>query len=351
MRKITTIAAMVGLSCLGAFEMPKIDVNTSVGFDSEYVYRGIKRGQQVFLPKAEISLAVFEHSRFYVSANAAIPLSDLSDAAYALETATEGIGAGGKNLKLSDNGKSNEPVKILESVGGISFSRVDCSAGIIYSVTDKIAFDVGYTHYCYTNVGKSVSVFGEDLVCNQNETAIAAAPDAENVLTQNESATGADSELEQLARNQNEIYIGVSADAITCQSLYVFYNFECREVAIEGKVSYTLDLGQFGLNKFLADFSCKAGFDRASRLMGANCVGANSHYDNNVWKNSKDYIYYSAVADLVYSLNEKANMRVGVEYVGNSAKNGSSVKRIAISCSGDGHKNMLFFRSSVDCAF
>ena len=278
MKKITTIAAMLGLGCLGAFEMPKIDVNTSVGFDTEYAYRGVKRGQQVFLPKAEMSAAIFEGAKLYFGAEAALPLKDVkTDCEY-------------------------------------SFARTDLYVGMTYSINEMFTVDAGYAHYFYT--------------------------DAKDLKIKSAS----------IKRDANEIYVGVMADVIASPSLYAFYDFDCREVAVEGKVGYTLDLGQFGLNNFAADFSAKVGYDYAKRPFGIKDLRQAGHYTDA--KGDKGYVYYGAGADLVYSITENAKIRTGVAYEGNSAKKDSFVNRLAgFDKKGNGHPNMVFFRSSVDCAF
>jgi long-subunit fatty acid transport protein len=272
MKKITTIAAMLGLGCLGAFEMPKVDVNTSVGFDTEYVYRGVKRGQQAFLPKAEMSAAVFEGAKLYVGAEAALPLKDIKD----------------------------------EDVS-YSWTRTDLYIGMTYSINEMFTVDAGYDHYFYTNLKDS-----------------------------------------DFKTDANEVYVGVMADVIASPSIYVTYDFNCREFAVEGKVGYTLDLGQFGLNNFAADFSGKAGFDYAQRPFGIKDLHQASHDDT---KGDKDYFYYGVGADLVYSLTDSAKLRAGVAYEGNSAKKDSFINTISCFDAKEGHNNMIFFRSSVDCAF
>ncbi|NCA80791.1 MAG: hypothetical protein EOM76_11545 [Sphingobacteriia bacterium] len=288
MKKITTIAAMLGLGCLGAFEMPKVDVNTSVGFDTEYVYRGVKRAQQTFLPKAEMSLAVFEGAKLYFGATAALPLKDIDSSA----------------MHVS-----------------YSWNRTDLYIGMTYKINDMFTVDAGYDHYFYTNV-KSINESGALLKYNSTF----------------------------VKTDMNEVYVGVIADVIASPSIYASYDFNCRELAVEGKVGYTLDLGQFGLNNFAADFSGKAGFDTASRAFGV-ITGKNETGYTKQNLNKKYYFYYGVGADLVYSLTDSAKIRAGVAYEGNSAKKDSVLNIISCFDADKGHKNMIFFRSSVDCAF
>ncbi|MDR2419965.1 MAG: hypothetical protein LBD40_01410 [Puniceicoccales bacterium] len=72
-KKLINIA--VGTLCIGSslmakeprdsFALPPLSLKTDIRFDSEYVYRGAKLGQQVFIPKVELGASLFEKGRFY----------------------------------------------------------------------------------------------------------------------------------------------------------------------------------------------------------------------------------------------------------------------------------------------
>jgi hypothetical protein len=118
-------------------------------------------------------------------------------------------------------------------------------------------------------------------------------------------------------------------------SLYCYYDFGRKEIAMEGKITHTFDLSQSLIHGVTLECGAKAGYDHMSRLWGRP-------YDSSYGK--KSYCYYGANADLVYGLGEHVKAKVGVAYEGNSAK---KVHVLNV----EGKKNSIWFNASVDCSF
>jgi hypothetical protein len=135
------------------------------------------------------------------------------------------------------------------------------------------------------------------------------------------------------------------ADVLLSPSMYFFYDFGSREAAIEGRVAYTYDLAQFGVNGVALELGAKLGYDKASRPFACK------KYDRDTM-GKKGYFYYGANADLVYSFNEHTKARAGLEIAGNSAKKNAWVNNWATDVAGVGaHKSLVWFNASVDCSF
>lgn len=212
------------------------------------------------------------------------------------------------NMPVFEKGKAYAGAWAALGVdGNIADTRNEVSPyiGMTYDITDMFTLDAGYIHHLYTNETK-------------------AAPFCK--------------------RNTSELYLGVKADVIASPSLYFYYDCDAREVAIEGKVEYSFNFAQFGVNGLTLDLGAKLGYDSASKPFACKDKikkDADGH---------KDYAYYGVNADLVYSFNEHAKARVGVAYEGNSAKKKEWANRESFSGS-ENHKNFVLFNASVDCSF
>ena len=144
-------------------------------------------------------------------------------------------------------------------------------------------------------------------------------------------------------RNTNEIYVGVMADVVASPALYGYYDFDRREIAIEGSASYFLDLSDYYTGLGL-DFGAKVGFDRAKKPYGQAY--------NRDEMGKKRYFYYGLSADVVYSMNDNAKVKVGVEFAGNSAKKNAWPNfGFANGATGKGHKAGVWCNASIDCSF
>jgi hypothetical protein len=109
------ITALVGifssgfLCAEGNFKLPSLSLDTSCGFDTEYVYRGARLNQQVFTPKIEISTSFFGNGDIYF---------------------------GTKAFLATKNSR---------------FDKYDLYVGLSHEITDLIALDLGFTHHIYRN--------------------------------------------------------------------------------------------------------------------------------------------------------------------------------------------------------
>ncbi|MDR2721049.1 MAG: hypothetical protein LBB15_02050 [Puniceicoccales bacterium] len=267
MKKIAAIATgLLSFGCLGAFEMPAFNLDTSIKFSTERAFRGYRRSTRAILSKAELGLPVLEKGRAYVGV----------DSALALESQ--------KSPMFNEN-------------------EIAPYVGASYDVTDMFTLDCGYIHRFWTNrvaIQKQLSFRG----------------------------------------NSNELYVGVMADVLLSPSVYFAYNCEWKEIAIEGRIAYTYDLAQFGLSGIAVEFGANVGYDKTDRPGGISAEGAARI------EGDKSHWFYGANADLVYSFNEHAKVRVGAEFAGNSAKKSSWQ-----NAAEEAPKSMVWFNASVDCSF
>ncbi|MDR2779307.1 MAG: hypothetical protein LBB16_03440 [Puniceicoccales bacterium] len=189
--------------------------------------------------------------------------------------------------------------------GSNIFQHISPYLGALWDVTEVFTLEAGYKHHFYTTMGKQYTT-GEPV---------------------------------DIKRCSNEIYAGVTADVLLEPSLYCFYDFDRKEVAIEGRVGYNFDLSQYSISGLGINLGAKLGYDYANKPYGYN-IDVSS-------EGKKNYCYYGVNADLVYELNNNAKAKFGLAYEGNSAKKESWVNNILTR----GHKNSLWLNASVDCAF
>ncbi len=182
--------------------------------------------------------------------------------------------------------------------------------GLTYDVTDMFTLDVGYIHHLYTNIPTTISDIPSEL-----------------------------------KRNTSEVYMGVMADILLSPSLYIYYDFDAEEVAIEGKVAYSFDFAQFGVNGVSLDLSAKLGYDSAEKPNASKYKIKDQAENDPDLSKRKDFLYYGLSADLVYSFNERARARAGIAYEGNAG-----TKHSWQNSRGE-HKSLVFFNASVDCSF
>ncbi|MDR3273968.1 MAG: hypothetical protein LBS87_01355 [Puniceicoccales bacterium] len=287
MKKVAMITAgLLSLGCLGAGEIPPVSMDASVRFSTEHVFRGRKQGAKVFVPNVELGVPLFDKGRVYVGCSAA-------------------LGVDNKTFP-----------------GGTPTTRNEFGpyVGVSYDITDMFSLDAGYIHRFYSNDPKEVSAVTDDGQMIHMPF--------------------------YLKGESNELYVGVMADVLLSPSVYFFYNFDCKEAAIEGRVAYTYDLGQFGISNTAIELGAQLGYDHTERPFAAKKETAKAFWGNDA-SNKKNYLYYGAKADLVYSFNEHAKARAGVEFAGNSAK-----KKSVLNFYSDlKHRSFVWFNASVDCSF
>jgi hypothetical protein len=289
MKKITAVAGgMLIAGCLGAFEPPAFTLDTNVKFSSEHTFRGSRQTKKAFLPSAEIGLPVLEKGRLYLGVDAVLGLA--------------------------------APATISRSIEFGCANELRSYAGFSYGVTDIFTLDIGFIHRCYTNLPQ-----------------------------ESRDHLG-------LKRNAEEVYAGVMADVLLSPSVYLFYCPTWKSFALEGRVAYSYDLSQFLVNGFAVEFGAKLGYDNTERPFGFRHVNlpaepteddiAGAARIKSEFERKKAAVYYGLNADLVYSFNEHAKARIGVEVAGNSAdkkhwRNGLGLLP----------KNSLWLNASVGCSF
>jgi hypothetical protein len=134
-----------------------------------------------------------------------------------------------------------------------------------------------------------------------------------------------------------ETYVGIVIDNIFRPSLYCFYNFYSREIALEGKVKYDWSLASLGLYNFMFGFTGEIGYDSSDRPLG---------FPYSDFFGRKDYVYYGVALRLIYRLRSKLDARVGVSYEGNAASKNSWVNR-----GEKRYKDNIWFNASFNFAF
>ena len=110
-------------------------------------------------------------------------------------------------------------------------------------------------------------------------------------------------------RNSSEVYAGFIAHYGVTSSIYGRYDFDTREMNLEGNVNYGIDLSKYLLPGISLDLGGKVGFDQWNRY------AVTQGY-------SKGYFYYGANLDLVYKIKNGINAYIGAEFVGNTASKG-----------------------------
>jgi hypothetical protein len=136
-------------------------------------------------------------------------------------------------------------------------------------------------------------------------------------------------------RFSKEVYAGIVVDILTKPSLYCFYDFNHREIAIEGAIEYSFDLSPFLFSGLGIDMKVNVGHYYAEKPYGEPI----SSYINSTNK----YYYYGTEVNLVYELDH-VRIKVGVSYAGNAASKKSWFNGIYA-------KNNMWFNASINCSF
>ncbi|MDR1255330.1 MAG: hypothetical protein LBJ94_00140 [Puniceicoccales bacterium] len=209
MKKVAIVAiTLLSLGCLGAFEVPALNLDANVKFSTQHVKRGFDQGKKVFAPAIRVSLPVLEKGKVYAGAGAIIGI---------------------------ESERNEVLIPTLRN-------EVNPYVGASYDITEIFTVDAGYIHHFYTNMPKEI---------------LSTPQPGGNIPS-------------PFKRNTSEMYVGVLADVLLSPSLYFFYDFGSKEVNIEGCVNYTYDLGQFGVSGLALELGAKLGYDRAKRPFACN---------------------------------------------------------------------------------
>ncbi|MDR2720694.1 MAG: hypothetical protein LBB15_00180 [Puniceicoccales bacterium] len=280
MKKALAIAGgILSFGCLGAFETQNVTLDTGVKFSSEYICHGYMRGKKVLAPQVEVGIPILGRGRIYA----------------------------GTQTALAIDSSAKSPIGVPATR-----SEVDPYIGVSYDITELFTLDVGYMHRFYTNLPP------------------------QRVIV-NDEGVGVPSPLNQ-KRNTDEMYVSLAADMLLSPSLQLFYNWGSREITIEGSVTYTYNLAQFGMNNVAVELGAKVGYDKASKPYACK-----RYIEENMGK--KHFFYFGTNADLVYHLTEHARVRAGVAATANSAKKEDWPNQYFW------HKSFVWFNASVDCSF
>jgi hypothetical protein len=279
------------MSCAGALCAGDLRVDYNVKYETEHINRG--------RPEMKKTLA-----------------SDIELGFYPVDSCFLHVGA--------------DAVLGLES-HGTSRSRSDVAphVGISYEIIDNVVIDAGYIHHFY--------VFEDAKI----ESVDGVAPGLPIALVDSKDFIG-----QEKKKQSSEIYIGIATDFMLSPSIYCFYDFTKREVAVEGAVSFTFDLSERVLQGLSLKVLGNIGFDKAKKPYAIKYKLSDFISDD---KNFHDqgYFYYGIGSDLVFSLNDKAKFSAGVSYEGNTA----SKNDVCNVYTAGARKGALVFRGAIGCSF
>jgi hypothetical protein len=352
MKKLTLITAgLVSFGCLGAFEMSTLDLNADVKFSTVRAFRGRRGNKRVISSNLELGLLTGEKGRVYAGVDGAFsfePFSLAVDrirmAAYASAFPRGGDGGDAGRLRAAasalgafpregDGGDTEGDGGDTEGDGGDPFEEialwgdreVSPYLGFSYGITDIFTLDCG----CVWRFWPSMP-----------------------------------SELREATfkNASSEAYVGIAADVLLSPSVYFAYNFDWKEMVAGGRIAHTCDLGKFGLNGFAVKFGAKVGYDKADRPYGINAKrlgelaaeatgrGEAASGLQRLLRSAlgvgKAHWFYGANADLIYSFNKHARVRVGVEMEGNFAQ-----KKAWQNLGGFLPSKTIWFNAAFDCSF
>ncbi|MDR1457796.1 MAG: hypothetical protein LBI47_03050 [Puniceicoccales bacterium] len=216
---------------------------------------------------------------------------------FATERVSNGCKSCGKAVfpHLGLGYKILEDVKLSVALDAIAaleenYGRMAPCLGILYAMAEVYTIDAGYTHYFYT------------------------------------SASG------DRQKHSNEIYGGIGIDIYLSPSLYAFYDFNNEDFSLEAKVVYEIDLGERLGQGLGMEIDGKIGYETAKKCSG-QCIEGEK----------RNFFFYGAGVDLVYTINDKAKAKAGVAWEGNSAETHSWVN--------NAHRNFIWVSASVECLF
>jgi hypothetical protein len=266
-KKLISIAAGVLsaglLSADGGSGLPKLSLDTSIGFDSEYVDRGFKLGQQVFTPSIGVSASLLDQGELYFS---------------------------NKNFL---------------SVKSSDHNRHDISIGFSYNATEILVTDIGFNCHLRRNIRQAI---------DKNTAANSLLSSHFRTL----AAQGKFAKENGVKRYSAEIYMGFIADVLLTPSFYYTYDISWRRHNLEGKVDYLHELSSIGINGFTVDLFAKFGFDHTQKPLGIKKTVAKIVFWDNGYK--KSYWYYGLGAGLSYFFNENAKVCTSVKFEGMNKK-------------------------------
>ena len=327
MKKIaSSLLFFLGISCALADSdsSNRIKFKGETGFESEYVNRGRKLGQQISATNLDFSTKLGNGELHFGT-----KIRQELEASYTSGAKVE---------------------KVLGKQFEASFSVITAYINYVYDINDTFTMTAGYMHYYYPRM--------DDL----NKSFYAASSNKANDL----KARGVIISPETLgiADNTNEIFVGGWANVIFRPTLILAYNFDCKEFSAEGHAFIKKALDCIGAPKLTFFMDMQLGYSHADKPYGINwnnlfwsgdpipASGARSSLQSQFGKinGHKGYMYGGAKAHLICALNDNADLRVGINYATNG-NTGKSWTNFTGWGSDDGVKQMIWWNASIDCRF
>jgi len=260
--------AMLGLSTAVAnFDIQgwfcDISAVGSIGFESENHIYGKKIASETTVAGIEFSMPVCDGCA-YLGVNAFLPWEHIEGTV--TDTAT--------NIAAHNDGGNRFEIKVGYMMPVLCVPAPEC-----FSMDDtQVSIDLGYKYYWWTQDGFS---------------------DPWNQVNRS-----------------NEIYAGILTDMFLRPAAYFFYDWNLEQFRFELSIGYTYNLGCWSdcLDRFSLDANAYVTWLNAHKYSGDQAAGVNK-YENS-------YAYGGIKVDLIYCLNECADIRVGVRWeTNNDGKN------------------------------
>jgi hypothetical protein len=302
--KLKLFSAFAGVLLAGALgaEEPAspskphaLSLDTSFRLDTEQVYRGQRLGHQVFRPKVELGLSLFEGGKVYL---------------------------GNRNW-ISRHSTPNWH---------------DFYVGFTYAFTNLFSADLGFAHRLWRDFER----ISEETRHEGPQPDGTPGPWYEYTfqrVNMIKEVGGKD--------HSEELYVGLKTNTFLSPSLYYSYNTTWRRHNLEGRANYTYDLSSLGFSGSALEFSAKVGYDHTRRPYSHKDFFSLMASSPLAPKLKKGYLYGGAGADLVYAFNEAAKASIGVRYEGIQKRAWAYTR----TESGKTRRHLCWFTAAVEGSF
>lgn len=297
---LLALSLILSGSTLLAGENPLgLHVSSEIIYESEYVHRGRKLGQTIFSTTTDCSYPIAKGSIHF-----------------GLRSRTEL-----ENSRTSGTTLQN----ILGEQFEASFDTFVPYIRYEHNSSETFSATIGYMHYYYPKMHLL------------NESFYRASHNTMKV---------------GLKDHTNEIFISAWANVIFRPTICMFYNFDCKEFLIMGHLFLKYDLDKIGLANSYILVDTYLGFDHANKPYGIEWKNK-FWYKNPYWgtiNGQKGYIYGGIKTNLVYSINEHAKIKTGINFEANG-NTGMSWTNFTGWASHKGVKRMLWYTLAAECSF
>ncbi len=277
----------------------KLHINSEIAYESEYVHRGRKLGQRIFISSADVS---------YPTAKGTLHIGLKS------RTELESAYTSGATLE-----------RILGEQFEASFNVIVPYIRYEHQLSDIFTITLGYLHYYYPKMQDLNDAFYQ----------------ASNHLLR----IG-------LEDHANEIMFGAWTNVIFRPTIFMSYNFDFKEFCTTGHLFLKYNLDKIGLPKSYILADTYLGFDHSDKPYGIEfkspfwyknpyCGTINGH---------KGYIYGGAKVYFIHAFNEHSRIKTGINFEANG-NTGMSWTNFTGWASHKGVKQMLWYNLAIDCSF